>query len=262
MDDDIDYQNEIDSLSKMIKGPVDRGELEKELKTYLNRYLMDPESSKRAIVKDHSGSGDDVPPPIVVCNISDIKEGVTCNLVAKVKDYHLTITTAGRHILKINAYDRTGTVLIIVWDTEPMVKKGVVYTFRNCHIKYDSFEKRMTASCDPDSIVKNDEAEIGSLFKMLKASSISEHDIKEGLSNVVVYGYVKRIWPPSDNPRAPKASGIFCIGDIEFRFVTWEDLPLEEGVMVCIDGVSVSEDKYSDKLQLKFANGSTVYEAD
>lgn len=263
MDEAIDYQKEIDSLSKMLKGQVDRGELEKELKTYLNKYLMDLESSKRAIVKDHGGSDDDyVPLPIVICNISDIKEGVTCNLVAKVKDYHLIITKAGKHILKINAYDRTGTALIIVWDSEPMVEKGVVYTFRNCHIKYDSFEKRITASCDPDSIAKNDEAKIDSLFKMLKASSISEYDIKDGLSNVVVYGYVKRIWPPSDNPRAPKASGIFCIGDSEFRFVTWEDLPLEEDIMVCIDGVSVSEDKYSDKLQLKFTSGSTVYEDD
>ena len=27
MDEDIDYQKEIDSLSKMIKGPADRGEL-------------------------------------------------------------------------------------------------------------------------------------------------------------------------------------------------------------------------------------------
>ncbi len=263
MEKDVDFQKEIDSLSKMIKEPVDREELERELKTYLNKYLMDLESSKRAIVKDHGGTDDDyVPPPIVVCNISDIEEGVTCNLVAKVKDYRLNITKAGKHILKINAYDKTGTALIIVWDTEPIVKKGVVYTFKNCRIKYDSFEKRITASCDPDSIVKNDETKIGSLFNMLKASSVGEDDIEDGLSNAVVYGYVRKLWSPSDNPRAPKASGIFCIGDSEFRFVTWEDLPLEEDVMVCIDGVSVSEDKYSEKLQLKFTKSSSVYEAD
>ncbi len=263
MDEAIDYQKEIDSLSKMIKGPVDRGELEKELKTYLNKYLMDLESSKRAIVKDHGGSDDDyVPPPIVICNISDIQEGVTCNLVARVRSFRYRETNSGKDIVKIDAYDSTGSILINVWDVKSIVERDLTYTFRNCRIKYDNYDGCITATCNADGITKNDEAKIGPSLRMLKASSISEYDIKDGLRNVVVYGYVKKLWPSSDNSRAPKASGIFCIGDSEFRFVTWEDLPLEEDVMVCIDGVSVSEDRYSDKLQLKFTSGSTVYEAD
>lgn len=263
MNEEIDIQKEIDSLSKMIKAPVDRSVLEEELDRYLNKYLMDLESSKRAIIKDHGGSDDDYKSPMVdYCQISELTNGITRSLIAKVNDCRQIVTKTGKTILKIKASDNSGSVLIDVWDTEPVTEQGKVYTFKNCRIKYDNYAGCLVATCRKSDIEENGEIQIDPSFNKIRSLSIREDELRDGLNNVVIYGFVTTILPPSGRPNAPKMTGFFNIGDNDYRFVTWAELPLEEDVVVCIDKVSVSFNTYVKQLELKFSNNSTIYEED
>lgn len=261
MNEDMDFQKEIDSLSKMIKDPVDRHTLEEELNTYLNKYLMDLESSKRAIVKEHGGTDDDYVPPMAEhCRISEIVDGAKRTLIARVDSHRLNTTKTGKTILKIDVSDDSGSVLINIWNTEPMVRKGTVYTFRNCRIKYNGYVDSLEATCDASDVEENSEVTIGPSYGKVLSMSIGEKDMRDGLKNVVVHGRVISIRPPSGNPNGPRMTGTFNIGGKDYRFVTWAELPLREHTTVCIDNVSVSFNSHIDQLELKFFKNSTVYE--
>lgn len=264
MDDEpVDIQKEIDSLLTMLKTPVDRSTLEKELNMYLYKCLMDVESSKRAIIKDHGGSDEDyVPPAAEYSSIANLSDGLTRTLIAKVHDHRVFERNNGKVVQKLGVYDDTGYILINVWDANKVTDCEKIYTFKNCKIVYDNYDKCLTAKCNVDNISPNCEAQIGSYGNVVKGLAIAPDRIVDNLKNVVIYGCATKIWPPSNNPKAPKISGNFKIGETEYRFATWADIELEVGKPVCIDKVSVSFSNYSNQLELKFSNSSFVYEVD
>lgn len=262
-DEPVDIQKEIDSLLTMIKVPVDRSVLEKELNMYLCKCLMDVESSKRAVIKDHGGSDKDyIPPATEYSDIANVSDGLTRTLIAKVCDCRVINTKAGKVVQKIGVFDNTGYILVVIWDANQVTECGETYTFKNCKIEYDNYDKCLVAKCNVKNITANADAHIGSYGNVVKQYAITSDKIVDGLNNVVVCGYVTRIWPPSSSPKAPKLSGFFKIGDLEYRFATWADMELEVGVPVCIDKVSVTYSDYSNQLELRFSNSSFAYEVD
>ncbi len=264
MDDEpVDIQKEIDSLLTMIKVPVERSVLEKELNMYLYKCLMDVESSKRAVIKDHGGSDEDyIPPAAEYSDIADVSDGLTRTLIAKVCDYRKYTTKSGKVVQKIGVFDNTGYILVTIWDANQVTERDGTYTFKNCRIEYDSYDRCLVARCNIKDVMANADAEIGSYGNVVKQYAIAPDKIDDGLKDVIICGYATKIWSPSDNPKAPKLSGLFKIGNLEYRFVTWADMELEVGRPVCIDKVSVSYSSYSNQLELKFSNSSFAYEVD
>ena len=269
LDDTVNIQDAIDSLKTMIRVPVDDSELERKLDTYLNRYLMDVESSKRAIVKDYGGTDSDyIPPDEPDVRLSDrnIKRGSYMTFVAKVvKKTPIHYAKSGKTKYMITVEDESDTATIVSWNSDIEIEVGKVYRFKGWRVDYDSYENEIVISASNNGgFIETGEYHIESnAYSRNIRYAVDYDELKEGMSNIVVAGTVDSINYRQPGGRGPAISGILMMDGGNIRFISWDEgLDLDDGDDVCISRVKVKYNSYSDNIELVISEASEISKGD
>ena len=269
LDDDERIQDAISSLKTMIKTPVEDSELRARLDTYLNKYLMDIESSKRAIVKEYGGSDRNyIPPddPDTPLSERSFKRGSYMTFVAKVvkktTDY---FRNSGKTKYVTWVEDNSDTAKIISWDGELDVETGKVYRFKSWKVEYNDYEKDNTISPGNNGgFVETGEYDIQSgAYRRNIKFAVGFDELEDGMSNIVVAGRVRSIRLRQSGGRGPAIKGVMDIDGGAIEFISWDEgLDLNEGDDVCINRVKVKYDSFIHNIELVFSNASEIARRD
>lgn len=263
MNEDIDIRKEAESLKTMIKRPVEISELEERISLYLNRYLMDIESSKRAIIKDYGGTDRDYIAPVEPDTpLSDlgIKRGSTINFTAKVSEIRGQMLRGDNLKFTVFVEDETSESKIIMWNKEPDFEEGKVYRFRGWKVVYDDFEKSIVLNDRGGSFEESDVKIESSAYSRNLKFSVNYDEIKEGMKNVTVSGAIYSIQNRRPGGSGPAVKGVFRFSDgNKMDFLLWNgELNAEPGDDVCITEVSVEHNSYTGRSQLKLSDSSKI----
>ncbi len=255
MNEDVDVRKEAESLKTMIKRPVEISELEERISLYLNRYLMDIESSKRAIIKDYGGSDRDYIAPVEPDTpLSDlgIKRGSVINFTAKVSEIRGTF--AGNDNLKFTVFieDETSESKIILWNREPDFEEGKAYRFRGWKVVYDDYEKSIVLNDRGGSYEECDADIQSSAYSRNLKFAVSYDDIVSGMTRIIVSGTVYSVKYREPGERGPAVKGVFRFPDgNKMNFFSWGEISMDVGNDVCITDVNAEYNSYSRNLELK-----------
>lgn len=259
---------EVESVLSILGGTADAGILREELLRYHNRYRMDMDSSKKAVLKDHGFQYVIADKKTTVRKkISEIKEADTnFEIMAKVVDVSVknTNTRNGPAVLMIvGIADDSGLSSISVWEPEDYPEIGRTYRFTDCYVK--EFKGVLNINLGNRGRYVEDESTTiePDIIKKTVQSALNIDEIRMGMKDVAVRFTIDMIIDENIETKRGPMDIYRCIarGKQKKMIATfWSNHFLEDGMNICLSKVDVKE--YNNQLKLDIDDSCIVIRVD
>lgn len=260
---------EVDLLKVMIDEPVDSSVLKDELLRYHNRYRMDIEASKKAVLRDHGKR------PMVSARTVEMEKKTISEIKDKDSNFELTAmvfdvstkTTNTKNgpaeLVKIGIADNTGLSSVTVWEPDDYPEIGTVYRFTDCYVKeYNGILSINLGNRGRYAIV--DETQMNSaIIDKIIDEAMDIDDVQSGMTGVTVRFIVDTLFTDEVETRKGPSeiySGIAKGRNKKLKFSSWSDHLLEEGKEVCLSNVTVNG--FNNQLKITIDDSSLVIRVD
>jgi replication factor A1 len=250
----------IDALSESSDKEVNREELEKEFRKFLE-YGVPPDHTKQTLIKKFGGGF--IPPSPERTLIVDLKPNsssvhILCRVVA-INPKDITVKGEPRKIFYGIFGDESGTMPFTAWK-DFQITKGDVVDIANAYTKEWQGATKINLG-DKTKITKTDESKIPMVNFQPKECKLK--DIRSGLGAVVVTARILEINQRDvevDGKPKKVYSGLLGDETGKTQFTSWYDHKLKEGFVVKVTGAYVKI--WKGIPQVTFDEKSTVEKLD
>ena len=256
---------EVESVSSILGGKADAATLKEELLRYHNRYRMDMDSSKKAVLKDHGYHPAVADKKTAVRKkISEIKEADTnIEIIAKVVDIAVKNTKNGPAVLMtLGIADDSGLSSVSVWEPEDYPEIGRTYRFTDCYVK--EFKGVLNINLGNRGRFVEDEISIEpDTIDNTVQSALDLDDIRADMKGVSVRFTIEGTFDERIETKKGPMDIYRCIvkGKEKKMVISfWSNHFLKEGMDVCLSKVDVKE--YNNQLKLDIDDSCIVIRVD
>lgn len=237
----------VEELKRVLGNKANEDDLRAELDNFVNRFGVDVENAKKAIIRKIGG---DTSSFITADAVSKKVDELTGNeqnvdITAKVvfgESKDITVRGRPKTIFSGILGDETRTASFTIWEGDGVnLETGQVYEFKNAYTKLWN-EKVQVNIGNRGSVAKSNEKIESASYVGGKAVDTSIGELKEGIGNVNVTGKIMSIEEKNITVRGePKTvfSGIIADATGKVQFSAWEDFGLSQGLTYTISDAYV-----------------------